>query len=516
MVCIISCKEKEKPQNISENIKPIDPEKITLSPELINTLDDSIKLYYKKNNYQEIWFKQENRTDLINEIKNSNFEGLNPEDYQLKKIEELETKRSLLSDNEISKYDIILTENFKKLAQHLYRGKINPQEVYKDWDITKKDIPLSDSLTNSIEKNRIKTLFQNLKPNHWRYTTIKNSLILLDKFPKYTFKDIVFTEKIEVNDTLKDVISIKERLKYWNDYTRKDSIITPIYDSVTVSAVKKFQKRHGLKPDGVIGKGTIQALNFSKEERRKQILANLERWKWFPQNFGEEYIMVNLPDYSLEYVIDNDTVASHTVVVGKKDRRTPILASTISNLVFNPTWTVPPTIIKEDLTPSATRNRSYFTRNKMTIYDASGKVVSPGNWNPTKARTYRYVQAPSYNNSLGVVKFNFPNKHAVYLHDTNHRDFFTREFKALSSGCVRVEKPVNLAKKILEHEQKEEDWNISEVDSILSRKNTKVVSVKHHVNVYLFYWTNWSEKNQLIFREDIYGLDNKLYEALRN
>ena len=150
----------------------------------------------------------------------------------------------------------------------------------------------------------------------------------------------------------------------------------------------------------------------------------------------------------------------------------------------------------------------------MTIYDTTGKKILPEEWNPELSKSYRYVQAPSYNNSLGLLKFNFPNRHSVYLHDTNHREYFSREYKALSSGCVRVENPLDLGNQILAHET--EDWKRSTIDTLIKRKNTKVISIKHNIGIYLLYWTNWSEKNKLVFREDIYNLDLKLYEALRN
>ena len=217
----------------------------------------------------------------------------------------------------------------------------------------------------------------------------------------------------------------------------------------------------------------------------------------------------------LNYVVDNDTVATHKTVVGTAKRKTPILTSKLSNFVFNPTWTIPPTIIKEDLTPSASKNRNYFPSRKLTIYNNKGQEVSPYAWNPARANSYRYVQKPGYNNSLGLVKFNFPNNHLVYLHDTNHRDYFAKNFRSLSSGCVRVENPLILAKQILVKENAKK-WESSEIDSIIKREKTKTVSVKNTVNIYIFYWTSWLENNQLQFRDDIYNLDKELFEKLRS
>ncbi|MEZ4853572.1 murein L,D-transpeptidase [Flavobacterium sp.] len=515
VVIIYSCKKETQQTSDAEKVFSSQVQFYKIPENTLKLLNDSLQLYYKKNNNEPLWNSFKNRQDLINEINNCFADGLNPDDYYYEKIKLLETNRNQLSENELIAYDTLLTSAYKKLATHLYSGKLNPTKLYNDWDLGKKRIALSDTLINTIVKENIPLSFKNLRPNHSIYIALKKSLALLESYPNDTFKKISIAKKIELNDTVADVISIKKRLRYWNDYTVNDSVYTSVYDSITYLAIKKFQKRHGLKPDGVIGKGTIEALNYSKEERKHQIIANLERWKWFPRNFGNEYVIVNLPDYSLNYVINNDTVSHHTVVVGKKSRRTPILISKISNLVFNPTWTVPPTIIKEDLTPAATKNRNYFNRNNMVIINRSGDTISPANWNPELAKSYRYVQRPSANNSLGLVKFNFPNKRLVYLHDTNHRNYFSREDKALSSGCVRVENPFNLAEKILVQEDKE-FWNKATIDSILIKKKTKSVAIKHAINVYLLYWTSWSNKDELIFRDDIYALDEKLYKALRN
>ena len=490
-------------------IRPID-----LS--LLKEKNDSIQLYYKKFNDYEIWFNNENRIDLINEIKLCHKEGLIPNDYNLDKILTLEKKRTSMDDSEIIAYDIFLTETFQKLANHLHCGKTNPKDIYDNWDIPQKKISLSILLFKAIKLRMVATTFKEIKPQHSTYKSLKKSLITLNNLPEYKLKKIHLKEKIEPNDTLNEIVEIKKHLMYWKDFKNRDSTITSIYDNNTVIAVKKFQKRHGLSPDGIIGQGTLKALNYTQNERREQIYANLERWRWFPENFGGEYILINLTDYKLAYVVNNDTIAERRIVVGKPSRETPILSSKLSNFVFNPTWTVPPTIIKEDLTPSATKNRNYFSRTRITIYDSKGQIINPENWNPNKSKSYRYVQKPGYDNSLGLVKFNFPNRHSVYLHDTNHRDYFTREYRALSSGCIRIEKPLKLSEIILKKED-ENKWNNSEIDTLINKKETKFIPLKKsNVNIYIFYWTSWYSKDELQFREDIYNLDSKLFEALRN
>ena len=516
--CFASCKRETEPIAFDNSIikdtilnvimRPI-------HPDLLLEKSDSVKLYYQKMNFHEIWYLNENRKDLINEIKSAYKEGLNPNDYEIKIIEDLESKRAKLNNEEIVKYDILLTETFEKLANHLYKGKLNPKELYTDWDLKPKEIALSSLLEDAIKEKKIATTFKAIKPNHIVYQLLKKSLVEIDKFPNIAFEKIIVKNKIVLGDTLPEMVKIKKRLAYWKDYRNRDSIITWVYDSITFKSIKNFQIRHGLAADGVIGQGTLNALNATKSERIEQIKVNLERWRWYPSDLGQHYLIANIPDYMLHYVTNKDTISSHKIIVGKPKRKTPILASKLSNFVFYPTWTVPPTIIKEDLTPAATKNRSYFSSTRITIYNSQGKEVSPYHWNPYRSRSYRYVQKPGQNNSLGIVKFNFMNRHSVYLHDTNHRDYFVKSNRSLSSGCVRVENPLALTKQILT-EINPEKWSGGEIDSILKQEKTKTVSVKDTVNVYLFYWTSWIENDKLQFRDDIYELDKALFLKLRN
>ncbi|MNE45068.1 murein L,D-transpeptidase [compost metagenome] len=200
-------------------------------------------------------------------------------------------------------------------------------------------------------------------------------------------------------------------------------------------------------------------------------------------------------------------------MVGTSKRKTPIITSFLKTVVFNPTWTVPPTILKEDVVPAMKRNRNYLANKNITIYDTAGKVVSPMAWNENKPNNYRYVQSPGHDNSLGLMKILFPNHHSVYLHDTNHRNVFGRNNRSMSSGCVRVENPIELAQHILDVDG---NWPQDRIDTIIASKTTMSFKITKKYALYQWYWTAWSKKNQLIFRADIYDLDSDLYAQLRN
>lgn len=559
-VVFMSCKNSSKEEFVvsEDYFDTIRKMTVHAMPEdLLADKTDSIRGLYKQFDNHEIWIDSENREDLISQIEKAKDEGLNPEDYNLSKIYQIELRKDSLELEEQLAYDILLTQTFEKICNHFYRGKLNPKEVYDNWDLYEKKVALSSLIKPAIENKKIGATITSLLPTHSQYLSLKEALANINTLPNVKFDSINTNQKIKLNDNLDVIKEIKRRLVYWKDLKVNDTLYTSKYDAKTFEAVKKFQARHGLKNDGVIGIGTLKALNYSKETRKAQILANLERWRWFSRDLGDQYLIINLPDYWLNYVKNNDTIATRKIVCGRPKRMTPILSSRLSNFVFNPTWTVPPTIIKEDLSVEASANRNYFSRNRITIYNGKNEEVSPYSWNPDKAESYRYVQTPGYNNSLGLVKFNFPNHHLVYLHDTNHRDYFAYTYRALSSGCVRVENPVNLAKLILsdqdngrwksidsirkERAEREKKLMLQknykpkkltpdelaekmkleaeekdEIDKIIDKKDTYYIKVKQPIYIHQLYWTSWKDKNGLQFRDDIYNLDMMLYEKLKS
>jgi L,D-transpeptidase YcbB len=514
---ILSC-EKEKTRKAATPVRVtlpvIQPEgkSVLIDTVLMNSYGSKmLKEFYLFSGFKSVWQSKKDRKVILEQLLNSEEEGLNPSDYSINKLQKFEKKYDSLNDKNRGIYDILFTHSLQKYISHLTNGRLNPRGLYKNWDLKENKIDINRTLAILLKSDSLAYKINQLKPNHVVYKSLKKALKIINTFPDYNFKTLEITDKIVQNDTNPSLIDIKKRLIYWNDMQPEDSLST-VYDEVTFEAVKKFQARHGLAADGVIGKGTIVSLNFSKSQRKEQILANLERWKWFPKEMGDEYIIVNIPDYKLTLVKDKDTIRTHKVIVGRDKRQTPILSSNLTNVIFNPTWTVPPTILKEDVIPAITKNRSYLAQTNIKIYDANGNLVSANDWKLSSAKSYRYVQSPGTFNSLGMVKLIFPNRFSIYLHDTNHRDFFGKQMRSLSSGCVRVEKPLELAEYLLNDET---NWNLEKITETLQSEKTKQIKIKNKVDVHILYWTAWSEKNTLIFRDDIYNLDADLYQKLR-
>ena len=517
IVFFLNCKKDV--ESITPNSKSVLEvfynKKIAIDSTLISKFKNKdLMAFYKSNSFETVWESPENRKEVLKELNNAETEGLDPKDYAVEKLADYEKKHEKLTDNELVDYDILLTHNLQKYLTQSYKGKLNPKDLYKDWDLRDKKFDVNVLLFDAFKKNSFAEAIEKSKPSQSVYKELKSALKIIDNLPQDYFIPIAFSSKAkikpgEINALL---VPIKKRLMFWGDLKPSDTI-TKKYSLKTVDAVKKFQKRHGLEPDGVIGSGTINALNFYKNERREQIIANMERWRWFPTDFGKHYSLVNIPNFKINVIKEGDTLITQKVIIGTEKRRSPVFSTKLNQVVFNPTWTVPPTIIKEDLIPDATKSRSYFNKMHIVIYDSKKNKISPWSWKAENANRYTYVQDPGNHNSLGNMKIIFPNKFSVYLHDTNHKDGFSRNFRSLSSGCTRLEKPLELAKYVLNDSI---HYNLEKIDSIIKTKKTKNILIKQEILHYQLYWTAWMENNHLVFRNDIYNLDFDLYCKLRH
>jgi murein L,D-transpeptidase YcbB/YkuD len=464
----------------------------------------------KSSNYTLSWQIEKNRKTVLKNFENSYEDGLNPADYNTAQLLKYEKKLASLNERQLEKYETLLTTSFQKYISHLTNGRLNPIKLYRNWDLKVNKIDTNKTLSKLLKSDSLAEKIELLKPQNLVYKRLKKALAIINDLPNNKLNPIKIKNIIVQNDTNSSLIDIKKRLIYWKDLPRKDSI-SAIYDSETVEAIKKFQTRHGLAADGIIGKITVGSLNFSKKQRREQIIANLERWKWFPRQMGKEYLIINIPDYRLSLVKNQDTLRMHKVIVGRAKRKTPVLSSKLAQAIFNPTWTVPPTILREDVIPAILKNRNYLAQTNIKLYDANGNIVPASSWRLSNAKSYRYVQSPGTFNSLGMVKLTFPNRFSIYLHDTNHREFFTKSERSLSSGCVRVDNPLELTEYLLDDTT---NWNLEKITETLQGEKTKHINIKKEVFIHILYWTAWSEKNTLIFRDDIYNLDADLYDKL--
>lgn len=512
-LCFFGCQKKENPPGQ----KKVTPENRFRGPLGFDTLKlasyeyPPLKNFYQLTDYKTFWQDEKKRRAAISFLSESRHRGFDPESFHLKKIEQCEKNYLQLSDSERVDYDVLLTYSLRRYLESIYEGQTNLRKLQWNWAVYRKKKPITKLMLGGISGDSLSSIAGILESKHPVYQGLLKALAQLDSLPATKFQPLKIERKIRRGDSLAEIVEVKKRLIFWGDMPAQKEL-SPVFNSFAIKALTRFQKRHGLPVTGSLTQATVLALNKSRESRRQKILVNLERWRWFPHSMEGKYVIVNIPDYSLHFIKDKDTLDSRRVVVGKAERSTPVLSSTFSEIILNPTWTVPPTIIKEDLGPGAAKDTNYFRNHRLTIYDWKNNLVSASEWDPENPTNYYYVQDPGSDNSLGNVKFNFPNSFTVYLHDTNHRDYFSRHKRSLSSGCVRVEKPLELAELMLD----DEEWTLEKINEVVATNTTTSIKLKEKIRIYQLYWTAWLNKDGKIeYRDDIYSLDEKVYKALR-
>ncbi|HMP99068.1 MAG TPA: L,D-transpeptidase family protein, partial [Cyclobacteriaceae bacterium] len=282
------------------------------------------------------------------------------------------------------------------------------------------------------------------------------------------------------------------------------------YDSALLNAVKKFQEQHGLAADGVIGKRTIAVLNLSADDYIRLIRLNMERYRWLPETLGETHCVINIPDFSLYVMAKDSLVMEMRTIVGRPERKTPVLSSNIKYITLKPTWTVPPTILREDVLPAVRSNINYLSRNRLRVFDRAGNEIEPTTlpWATYTERNFPFVirQDPGFYNSLGLIKFSFPNNYTVFLHDTNYRALFKEANRALSSGCIRIEHPFAFAEYLVKDTER--------LNKGISSGETQTILLRQTMPIHLLYFTAFIKQGELHIRPDIYEYDEVLWKAL--
>lgn len=526
-----ACKNQEKSKNIegeetSEGLISEENFKITDSKSLesyFKTGIDSSKYhypknlsgFYKENEFRPVWNNGEFREDLIRNIENIESEGLFPEDYHASEIKDLLASVSSNSAEKNAELEILLTDNFFRLAHDLNTGKLDPTQLYEYWGTPLNEINTGEILKIAIKEQNISSILDSLKPKNKVYTGLKRALREYDK-TKFSEKNITKVppgKLIRPGERDGRIPLVAKRLGELGFYKKPTDTSTLLSDDLQKS-IERFQKSYGLEEDGIIGASTIDNLNMTKEDRYHQILVNMERWRWYPRDLGEHFIIINIADFQLNVIKDEDTVGTYKTMVGLPYRQTPVFSDQIKYVIYNPTWTIPPTIEKKDVLPGMRRDKNYLKDRSLNIYDKDNNPVDAStiDWNSSEPLKYTYRQGPGPTNPLGRVKIIYPNKYMIYLHDTSHRSLFNKRNRARSSGCVRVQDALKLAKYLLNDQPKYDDEKIEE---ILDSGKTTEIPVTKKVSVHHFYWTAYPENDSIKFIDDIYNLDKKLWEYLK-
>ena len=531
-----ACRNREIPPEVSQIIKSTVeaqnvPASIRDEKERARAWDE-MKRFYNKRQYSPAWITNSGlrpqAEELLQAIDGTVAEGLDPRRYQkerlaslLKEIEEIRSYDDAEAQRRLAYADMHLTYTYLTLASHVATGRQQPGTLRIDWYTKPRNVDLDARLEKALadEGGLIESL-RTVRPPEEGYKPLVDALNRYREIARNGGWPAVPEGELKPGAQGPAVAALRARLSAEGDLAgpKEGEAQGAAYDQAVSAAVAAFQKRHGFDPTGVVDAGTLAELNVPVDARIQQIQINLERWRWMPSDLGERYIRVNIPEFKMALVESGKPALEMRVVVGKaQQNRTPVFSDKMTYLELNPAWNLPPSIVAEEIVPESGGDPGYLARKGLEVvkgYD-DPQTVDPYSVDLAQlgsaSSPYRLRQGPGPDNPLGQVKFMFPNEHDIYLHDTPADHLFAKEERAFSHGCIRLERPMDLAHVLL----KGSEWTPEKIQSVLASGEQTTVSLPKPLPVHLLYFTAWvDESGTLQFRRDVYGHDTKLAKAL--
>ncbi len=496
---------------------------------------DTARRFYHERNYQPAWFGKSGRLtpakQLIKVLMATVDEGLEPQAYHLARIRSLQ-KDITIKHRSIKPYhlpsaleqELLLTDAFLTCAGHFLYGRVDPKSIDPQWSNSPKQNDLLHVLQRAIETGQVAENLEYFLPQHIEYFQLKmallryRSLSAIGGWPRIGGPDAIGLKEGQRNNTIP---ALRRRLQMTGDLPSgllvDDRLL---FDENITEAVSRFQFRHGLKIDGKVGGETLVALNIPIEDKINRIKINLDRLRWMSRDLGNPRIWVNIPEFKLYLKENSQTVLESRVIVGRPDRQTPIFSSTMSILIINPNWYIPPGIFINDILPRVRKDPGYLDRRQMTLYRIWEKDTeitldaNEVNWDQYDEHKFPFVvrQDPGPFNELGVMKFMFPNQFDIYLHDTPNKKLYHLTSRENSSGCIRVERYQDLADYLLKENP---EWNRDRIAKTIPTRDPIRIDLKRTIPIHLVYHTAWVDTRNLVhFAADIYHRDTPLKKVL--
>ena len=480
-----------------------------------------IRRFYRERDYAPVWSQagqwRSQVKELLEVIRNAHLDGLSRESYQAGKVTELVTCAPNKPDD-LARADIVLTNALLSYFSDLQQGRLRHNAIRQG--VLSDDPPLDIDLfiRSAFAEGPVRAASE-LEPESPAYNRLRDALssyrVLQDEevsFPKPA-------RMLKIGVVGADVEALRKRLLFLGDLGEAHRHGRR-FDNSLEQAVIRFQIRHGLEPDGIVGPITISALAVPVASRVSQIEFNLERWRWLPKKLGRSHVVVNIADFALHAIENEEPVLKMRAIVGKPFQQTPVFSSKIVYIVLNPYWEVPHSIATKEILPKLRQDPDYLQREHMRVLQTvNGKrqVVNPAtiDWYAVSKDQFPYQlrQDPGPANALGSIKFYLPNRYHVYLHDTPNKSLFSQTVRCFSHGCVRLEKPFDLAAHLLKDQP---DWTQQRIIETLRRDKDHRITLTTPVPIYVVYWTAWVDAHGTIhFRNDVYSRDKRLSLALR-
>jgi L,D-transpeptidase YcbB len=490
-----------------------------------------LRQFYRSGNYTLAWFQGNRPTPqaraVIQILQNADREGLAPDDYGATRWRDLLVQLSQpegARNNDLAPLDVELTLSVLKYASHLCCGRVDPRLLDFHLGVQNRPVHLAEFMRNQvIRAQNLDDVFQTIEPPYAGYRRTKAALQQYldlakdgegERLPK-------LAKTIRPGDPFSGLQVLEQRLRRLGDLATNAPIDPSAdhYEGLAVRAVEQFQRRHGLNADGTIDAATYNQLKVPLKYRVKQLQLTLERWRWIPVDLPSRLIAVNIPESVLRAYDDHHPSLSMRVIVGKAfhDRQTPVFQDSMEYLIFRPYWNVPAKIVREELIPSIKKNSAFLGAHHFEVVDLQGRPVlqqsvSTAMLQDLRDGKLRVRQKPGPDNSLGLIKFVFPNYYDVYLHGTPEQQLFSRARRDFSHGCIRVEDPEALAEWVL---KKDQSWDRSRIESAVNGNTTISVTLSQPIPVLILYGTAFVEENgKVLFFQDIYGFDSRLEQAL--